>query len=338
MSALALALTACAADGDEPRDSPETLTQADSPLDAYYGGLWDSIGMADESTGARRAERQRRYEDLKAQCRAEQGFDYTPYHWPEGASDIETPEDEGTEQSQVAYAQQYGYDVFTRDDEEPVAEEEPEPEDPNAWVREELSEAEPIAWEEALRGPAPDADAPLPEGEWDTDTEWRWEDKGCSGWAEHQLEGDNPFEVVTSLMEQPQFAELFEEMNNVYQEAETDPRFAELDDAWSECMVDEGYDFATPLAARESIYELKRELRAGHEDDPDYAGPSAAESAGAREQEIATAVADYTCQEKLGYESEQLRVRFDAEQAFIDANKERLDQFAAAVEAAVPAS
>ena len=336
--ALVLTLTACSGEGPAGGESSETLTWADSPLDAYYQSLFDSIGMDDANAATRDAERQRQQEDLTAQCMTEQGFDYTPVHYPDDYYGVPAEEAEGEQQSQLEYAQQWGYDVFTHDyaNEEPVTEEESGWEDPNAWVYDELTDSELRAWEEALWGAPPEEEEFDPDADVE-DYEWNWEDAGCRGWAQHELEADDPWAEASKVFEDPQFAELLEEMNNIYQEAETDPRFGELDGAWSACMADQGYDFADPQAARESIYGAHEAFWEDHADDPEYMGPSYEETADIREQEIATAVADYTCQEKLGYESEQLRVRFDAEQAFIDANKERLDQFAAAVEAAVPA-
>ncbi len=328
--ALVLTLTACSGEGPAGGESSETLTWADSPLDAYYQSLFDSIGMDDANAATRDAERQRQQEDLTAQCMAEQGFDYTPAHVPSGAFEVPIEQDETEQQSPLEYAQQWGYDVFTHDysTQEPVTEEASAWENPNAEAYEAMSDPERAAYDEALWGTHPE----------DTEeTEWTWEDQGCSSWAAQELAAADPYAEVYEVFDDPQFAELFEEMNNVYRDAETDPRVAELDSAWSECMADEGYDFASPQAARESIYDVQTAFWEDHADDPEYLGPTWEETAEVREREIATAVADYTCQENLGYETEQLRIRFDAEQAFIDANKERLDQFAAAVEAAVGA-
>ena len=86
-------------------------------------------------------------------------------------------------------------------------------------------------------------------------------------------------------------------------------------------MADEGYDFANPQEAQESIYTLTNEIPF----DEETGTQDEAALAEIREQEIATAVADRTCQDSTGAGRAALKAQFDIEQEFIDAHKDELD-------------
>lgn len=328
-SALVLAATlAACTSGDGNGTSSGELTWEDSPL-AKYWEVFDVMGdMTQEEQQAFYDERMRNEQELVAQCMADQGFDYNPENQNGGVSF--SSDEDGPEWGTVEYAQQYGYGAFTWEDQQPV-DEDGEPEvytDPNAWVYEELSESEIQAWQEALWGaPSEDEFDPDAEAEW----EWNWEEGGCYGWAQHEMQENDPWAGISQLQQDPRFAELFEQMNRMWTDVEADPRMAEINNSWATCMADAGYDFANPNEAQESIYELSNTLWEDH-DGTETWEPDPALIEQYKAQELETAVADFTCRDEGKYESERLRVQFAIEQDFIDNNKAALDEFTAAAQ------
>lgn len=329
---LAVGLAACG--GDNGGSGGEDLTYEDSPLNTIFAGLSSWGDMSEEEMQAQNEEQNRKVEELVAQCMAEQGFDYKP-NTDTGSYYYSGDMYEGLEP--IEYARQYGYGMTTWED-TPSAQEMNEQEptewvDPNADVYESMSDSERAAWDEALWG------APQ---EWDEDAdmeeyEWNWEDSGCYGVAQHQVyEVDSPDGDLMSLYEDPQFAELFEAMGELYTTMQSDPRMAELNKAWANCMADAGFpDFASPEEAQNSINDalnaLYEEIDESAWEDPDFTGPDMTE---VKKVEIETATADFTCRAEVDYDNEQLRIQFDIEQKFIDENRAAVDALLQAAETA----
>ncbi|WP_454293953.1 hypothetical protein [Salana multivorans] len=332
--ALSASLAACT-NADGGTGSNGDLTYEDSPLNAYFQ-LFSTIGdMSDEELQAYHDQRSRRQEDLIAQCMADQGFDFNA----EGSGDqVQVGRDEGEDEDRegpqwgtIEYAEQYGYDVFIRE-EQPLIESEGEWVDPNAELLEGMSDAERTAWEEALWG------APS-EGEHDLEAdpeevEWSWEDQGCTGWAQHEVDQDDPDAGLRTLREDPRFSDLFKQLDSMSERVQSDPRMTELHEEWASCMAVAGYSFDRPADAQISIYRLQESMWDG-DDDTESGEPDQALVEEYKDLEITTAVADVTCQEEIGLQEEGLQIRFAIEQEFIDANKDALAEFATAVETAV---
>lgn len=155
-------------------------------------------------------------------------------------------------------------------------------------------------------------------------------DTGCLGAAQEEIVGmDAGSSPLTAVYEDPQWAELVDQMDNLSTKLESDPRIQDLNTKWTDCMADAGHDFATSYDAQMSITQSLESAwgQNGIE-------PSDADMASIRDQEVALAVADYTCQDSIDFVAEQERVRFDLEQAFVDENTAELKAFAAAIEAA----
>lgn len=325
---LVAALAACS--NGNGGGSGGDLTWEDSPINGYFEAFNVMGDMSQEEQQAFYDERNRKQEDLVAQCMADQGFEYNPQDTG-GTVIIGSEDEDGPQWGTVEYAQQYGYGAFTWYDEQPMPEDGEATEwvDPNQDIIDSMSESELTAWQEALWG-APSDEEFDPDAE--ADYEWNWEDGGCYGWAQHELEADDPWMAMNSLYEDPRFAELFEQMGEVWTKAESDPRMVDLNGKWSSCMADAGYTFANPSEASNSIYELQNGLWEGHEDDPEWPGPSEEDIAPLKEQELATAVADFTCQDEVNYQQEQMSIQFKVEQEFVDANKDALEELSAAAQ------
>lgn len=321
------ALAACNNGGGS--SAAGNLDYEDSPMHAYWS-MFDTMGdMTPQEQQAFYDEQTRAQEELIAQCMADQGFEFNP----EGSAAYTTvgaaAEEEGPAWGTVEYAEQYGYQAFTWFGEEQQDTGEVEEwTDPNEEITSAMSESELAAWYEALYGSQ--------DQEWDPDAdmeeyEWNWEDGGCQGWAQHEADQNNPQTAMWSLMEDPRFAELFEQMISVYEQSQTDPRTTELNAQWASCMADAGFTFTDPNAAQQSFYDLSNSVWDDH-DGSEFWEPDPALMEQYKEEEIATAVADYTCQRDLNYQDEMLAIQFDLEQRFVDENKAALDEFAAAAQ------
>lgn len=326
--ALAAVLAACNnGDGGSNGASGE-LDYEDSPLAAYYESFNVMGEMTQEEQQAFYDERTRQQEDLVAECMADQGFEYNPQS--SGGVFVSSDDQDGPQWGTLEFAEQYGYGAFGWPGEDQIPEEDPEEwVDPNQEITESMSESELTAWQEALWGvqSEPEIDPETGEEIW----EYNWEEGGCQGWAQHELEADDPWGGLMQLQEDPRFTELFAEMNDLYTDMQSDPRGKELNSEWAACMADEGYTFGEPTEAEQSIYDLSNSLWDEHdgtdtwEPDPDLVEEYKA-------QEISTAVADFTCREKIDYQQKQLEIQFEIEQEFVDSHKDALEEFAAAAQ------
>ena len=92
------------------------------------------------------------------------------------------------------------------------------------------------------------------------------------------------------------------------------PRMTEAATEWSACMADAGYDVATPDDAQESLSTPDANGVLGREITPE-----------SDEQEIATAVADFTCQLETDYQTSMLEAMHEMEQEFVDAHRAQLE-------------
>lgn len=333
------ALTACS---DGPSAESAELTWEDSPLNKALGAVWGS-GQDPEEMEREEAERMREVEEVVASCMADEGFEYTPVEYDTGGMIVTEDEDWDTEE----WAQQYGYGVTTDPwsaQEEEVAEPEEEWVDPNDEYVSGMSASEQEAYYEALYGPQTFTE----EEEWVEDEEfveeeYDWEEAGCQGLANHEVyeEGD-PWS-------DPAFTELFEAMDQLYQDGEKDPRMREINDEWAACMADAGIaGMTTPTAATEQFYEEYDALyqQADAEIDWENLDWEALDAAGGtdpvaevmekmglaelREREIAAAVADFHCQEELDVEARSLEIQFELEEKFIETYQADIDAVVAA--------
>ena len=331
IAAATLALSGCGGDvigGGE-------LTYEDSPLSKYLSAIY-SGGLSPDATQQEQQEyyneQNRRTEELVAQCMAKEGFEYVP-NTNNGGVVIST-DDDGENMwrpDDRDWVEKYGYGAVNNPWQEQAETQQPEasapPADPNQPYIESLTEAEQQAFYEALWGKQevdPDADPNEPQ-------EWRWEDAGCYGWAQHEVQGDNPWE-------QAENKQIIDAIQKFYETLQSHPDLAKLDAEWSACMTEAGFSgFRTQQDAQNSIYDLINKYwenapQGDGEWDPNFGTVKDPEFAKIADQEIPLALADLTCREKTDYRQQQLRIQFTAEEQFIADHKEELDAMKARAE------
>lgn len=332
-----LALAGCSSSdgGGSSSGAPEWTP---GPLDEYQArisGYSFDDERTDEELQAESDRQNRQVEEMVASCMQEQGFDYTPAENNGGT--VFASDDLDVEWGTLEFAEQYGYAIST----DPWASSD-QPDDATEWVDpnqeyvESMSEGEATAYQEALWG------VPVESTE-DEVQEYDWTTAGCYGAAQH--------EVYEGGVASGEFDALQEELNRFYETAEADPRVAELDSAWASCLADEGYDaLTTTSSAQEALYTEWNELQGW--EDPEYLAlseswdweaepdgppmpePDEAAVAAFTEKEIAQAVADFRCQEEVGYTAERMRVDHEMQQEFVDQHADELEAWATAATAA----
>ena len=171
--------------------------------------------------------------------------------------------------------------------------------DPNADYLEGMSESERAAYEEALWG-----EMATTEYDPEAEVEYDWTKNGCSGQAQHEVyeQGD--------IWSDPELEPLFEELNQQWEAVQDRPEVTAARQAWSTCMADAGYDFATPDEASQSIHDEMNalweaaspseeeiaEIEAGG-DASGVGEPDPAAKAELKEKELALATTDFECKE-----------------------------------------
>lgn len=321
-AAAALLLTACSP------DTPGSTEPEPGPLDELFQDIY---GTADETQADAM---QMRMEELVAECMAEQGFEYIPVDWSQSGVSYSS-DDLDVEWGSREFAEKYGYGAST----DPWGTEEAEMPldefvDPNEDYVMAMSETEREAYYSALYG-----DQTGPEEGAEDEWEYRWEEAGCQGRAQHET-----YEVAPGL-DEDRFAALQAEMQAMWESTMTDPRLAELNAAWASCMSDAGHPgFAAAEDAQNSIYdEMNRIWENAYEGIAPDAGEDewkAVEEgiqdrmAEISEREIALAVTDFECREKVDYDTTQRDIAREYEQEFYDAHKDELEAWRDAAVAA----
>lgn len=309
-SALVLPLAACAP-GDGTTASPEEL----SPLTAYLSAGWGG-DLDQEEQQAKFEEQQKKIEELQAQCMAELGFEYKPMDTTGGISYGGGEEWKPDDREWVS---QYGYGMVNWPGRDAAPVEETELVDPNQDYVASLSESEQAAYYEALYGPSPTEEELNDDGSY----EWNWETAGCSGWAQHELNGEDPWSSG-------EHQDLTDAINDFYAEMPNHPDLADLNAKWASCMADAGEPgFATQQEATDSI---SQELNAYYENQTEYIEDDPAlDELG--EREIALALVDLDCREKVDYRAQYQKVTYALEEQFVADHKAELDAFKADAEA-----
>lgn len=306
---VALVLGGCA--GDDGAEPPET-----SPLAEILG--WGMV--SDQGAGAPEVtdveiRRQQRVEELIAGCMADDGFEYVPVPPDERMSG---PFDEAYALDPADFAERYGYGVTTLSATEPVA-----PTDPNQQILENLSAQRRQAYLQALWGEAvpTDPDAADPDADQDRDgaRPSPGGDQGCHGWANGQVYGDE--DTGGMAAGHARFEELLSELELLWERIENDPRLADTDQRWVECMTEAGYPgFDRPHAARQSVFDEYAALRgAGPEPAPDAL-------ASLRDFELALAPVDHACREEH-IDGPRRLVAYELEGRFVDQHRTQLEAY-----------
>ncbi|MCS5721855.1 hypothetical protein N1028_15910 [Herbiconiux sp. CPCC 203407] len=308
----------------EPGAAPSSSSPP-SPLEPYYSALYGS-GSEEEQAAQNAA-----IQDAVAACMKEEGFSYTPD--PSLGSASFSTEDMEIPWGSEEFATTYGYGVSTGAFDEMSGS--GEYEDPNQDYIDSLSPGEQAAYGTALWGAPPEAldsagsTGSTDEPSVDVSADYDWKQAGCMGAAQHEF-GD------TGSMD-PEFASLVEEMGAIWMEAREIPAVIAAEKAWSDCLASAGFPgYEKKDDPVNDFNERFNELQeAGSpEDSGSGSGSGSADDDGApdpvaldelKNEEIATATADFACGESTGYtdtiETEQLA----REQAFVDEHREALD-------------
>lgn len=333
-AALALVLSACSGGGDAEKGSKDAEPEL-GPLDKYFEQMYGDFD--EDQANAQQME----VEELIAQCMRDLGFEYTPVDWSSMGGSYSS-DDLDVEWGTLEFAEQYGYGATTDPwgdqgvEDEASGASQDEFVDPNQAYVEAMSETEMTAYYAALYGEQPEFDENAdPEAE--IDMEYNWEQAGCQGKASHEV-----YEVGTG-MDDERFTALQDEMNTMWEATSTDPRITELNGTWSTCMADAGFPGLAAVGdAENSIYDQVNAIydAAYSNVDPnvemteeDYKAIDDGvqdDLAAITPVEIKTAVADFTCREKIGYDEVQQKVNFELQQEFVDTHKEDLDAWLAA--------
>jgi len=128
-------------------------------------------------------------------------------------------------------------------------------------------------------------------------------------------------------------------MNAVWEQTQQDPRLTEVTTAWVDCMADAGI---TGLATVEDATTLISDKANAVYEEAVPTDPTATEMPSEEEmadmeaqvqerlgeitdEEIETAVADFTCREEVGYDDTFQEVSFDLQQQFVDTHRDELE-------------
>ena len=346
--ALALALAACASDEGTTEAAAEDPA---SPIAEFLG-----VDFSDsEASQARYVEEERARQEVIAACMREQGFDYTPIDpeqytfFGEVDDEVEWGSDEwvatyGFGISTMRFSQdEVGPDLVGYDDSAFVEEDFV---DPNEDYIQSLTTEEQDAYYAALYGDPDDFpafDETLSDEELEAQFEdFEYEPQGCEG--EAWTESGDPYQGF--------YTEFGDELDEMYQRIESDPRIVEAEAEVADCVADKGFTYD----GMENLYmQFEEELSTIDEavgypgedlSDDDFASMSEEEIEAifnqprelsdearsqladiqARELELAAAVNEcgggFAAQENLYAE-----IVAEYEQEFLDDNADRLAEF-----------
>lgn len=245
---LALALLAAACGGGGGGAEPEA-SEDSTPGEET---LADFFGYANEDPEAAEAEyreQENRIQESIRQCMAEAGFEYQPVLPPEGSFGFV---DEEFDEGEWVRTQGFGITTWYGNEEVTEPERIEEWVDPNQEMLEAMSESESQAWNEALYGTEEEQmEDMVTEVDPETGEEYQVSygfGAGCSGKAYEAEYGEQ--QATEDL-----WMELNPEMEAMYERVQADPRIVELDEEWSACMAEAGYEYESMSQMQESIYE-----------------------------------------------------------------------------------
>jgi hypothetical protein len=309
---MSLAAGACRGSGaSQPEDAQPYGRPADTPLNRFLGT--DSSG-----TRARFSKQRQRQQQLVAECMARHGFRYIPVDPPGavgavgalGAADpVGAPV-----LTRRQFVDRYGFGISTTaGPTEPAGSSGSTGphgrttsttaiDDPNAALVSALSASARRAYDEALYGPgagSPNAPGPT----------------GCEGEA---------MAALASRTIDPVVARGEPEIARLYQQVAADPRVEAAEHVYAICMAKAGYHAVRqPQDALDLVNQRLRQVSEGGDaSDPGLMAET-------RRFELRVARDDYRC--GLPLERVRLVVQRDVEQDFIDANRDLLERYRAAL-------
>ena len=245
--------------------------------------------------------RQMAVEEAVAACMADEGFEYIPdvshYTFPDEAA-MDPPRDSRE------FAEVYGYGIVEAP---PVSGSAPGA-NPNDAITASLGPEALARYMEALVGPSTE--------EADAEAEYDWRETGCMGAAIHAVWSPGAAQDPVAVDLQAEIARIDEVATP------QDPSVVALDEAWSACMADAGYDgLRRQPDAAERAFESWMDAQAA-------SASGEAEASGANDtaaEEKALAVADWDCRDQVSYDVGVAEVREELQAAYVAAHRAELD-------------
>lgn len=264
---LALALFAC---GSQPDTSGSTGSEGSPSTSVPLPGK-QAFGLNDEQFAAYVED----VESMIAECMADAGFEYVP-------ADVTAVLEVGVwmradpNMSREEFKSQWGYGVSTRTD-NPAREVGLGQQ--NIQIYESLSESEQVAYDRTLFGEDSDATFALTLDDEDF--------SGTGGCTKEAVEAVFPAEMLSSTFINPKDVLI-----------ESDPRVIAADEAWMDCMAEDGYEYEDQDEIIEEYEETYEALLDGR-DPEELSGADLEALEELQAEEIAVALKDLECQGPL---------------------------------------
>jgi len=284
--------------------SSGTPGKGELPFDEY----WSMAQGSEEQAAQRDSALQSQYEEAKAVCMKEAGFEYYPQLVSQSEEQPVLNPAMTMDPGSREYRQTYGYGITTIN--QTVTPEPPQPEeDQNRQYRDGLEESSQVAYDLALYGT-----------EVETDPNVFQFQGGCINDSYDKVYGPTPADA--------QWADLLAGMYAVDETVMNSPEKAALDQEWSGCMADRSYPaFTSPDDAQDSVLQQRQALN-----QPDTSGLIVVDGdalAQLQRAEIALAVTDLDCQESVDYASRLRTITAGYQQTFVDGHRSELEAWAA---------
>ena len=324
-SLVSLAVAVALMSGCSAADNAEKLSpqlELDSPLSKYWSAMYGEKERTEEL--ARQGREQA--EDAVAECMKAEGFTYTPQLELEGQN-AESPvvqhEDTPTPGS-LEYAKEYGYGMVLAPSNEEVDSGGKAEVNPNAEYYSSLRDSGKRAYDIALYGSELNQDLTPANERMAEENEG-----GCRGKSDSLLKGDeNRFE---DAFDDPEFKELLDNIETFQTTSLETEDVAALNKKWSACVVDAGGEPAADPYQYEMILneEHNRMLYPDGEGSV-HVEPDERALSLFQDREIQAAVIDARCRLEIKYVEKIRKIRFDAENEFVEAHKAELERFVSA--------
>lgn len=345
LAALCLFATACDAPATDPSATPAASEPTDlegdppAPDDsspdegeaAVSSPLSDFLHAGEDLDEGVFERQERDYGQAVVACMTAQGFEYTPPREHDGDDGDAGPWDLPQEE----FVASYGYGVTTIDQEAAPAHE-----DPNQERIDAMSPAERRAYHRALFGELMPLDEdgypdprPVPA---EPGTSNEDPDMGCSGEAGEQVWGNEE----DAAEDFARFQGLIDDMVEIRERVDQDPRVVEAIQAWRDCMADAGHPFDAPDDPRDEIHDRLADLLGDVADegadssiDRDAPLPSSLEDVDPealeqlRDHELELATVDRRCTIEHGVERIRNEVQVELEQDFIEQHRDELEAY-----------
>ena len=289
-------LAACTAGGAEP--TPSGTAGALGPLEQLLGSAaGGSIDVTAPDAATQWIAHLAKQENLIAACMNAEGFDYVPE--VPAVDDVKITT-EGLDRASREYALQYGFGIAHQPAEVGEVAVAAGTAGANWIARQAMSEAERDAWDTALSGPVTKREVDAQGSESVTRS------GGC-----RDLVSDGGYPVADAA-------------NDFLASMAQDGAFDELDNEWSACMHESGFEHESPTAANNAFSDEYVAMLDDHSLEND-------DVAGLAEREIDVAVASWDCKAETDYEARFRAIRDQVQQAWIDEHRAELDEWLAAM-------